>query len=135
MNYIQLYIGHYIYLCVHIPSMNCKKALKCGTIASKNSILTLTIAAVMLVGSIAIVTSSVIPAALADKGGDPNNKGPSQENAKERDLDKFEDLSDDNPNNDNGKKHAHDNLHNGKGVEGSSHDRCDDPVVACPVPK
>ena len=41
----------------------------------------------------------------------------------------------DNPNNDNGKKHAHDNLHNGKGVEGSSHDRCDDPVVACPVPK
>ena len=73
--------------------MNCKKALKCGTIAGKNSILALTIAAVMLVGSITIVTSSVIPAALADKGGDPNNKGPSQENAKERDLDKFEDLS------------------------------------------
>jgi hypothetical protein len=115
--------------------MGCKKALKSETIASKNSILALTIAAVMLVGGIALVTSSVIPAALADKGGDPNNKGPSQENANERDSDKSQDLSDDNPNNDNGKNHAHDNMHDGKGVEGSSHDMCDDPKVTCQVPK
>ncbi|MGB7881331.1 MAG: hypothetical protein WBL44_01280 [Nitrososphaeraceae archaeon] len=113
--------------------MNRKKSLKSGTIASKNSILALTIAAVMLVGGIAIVTSSVIPAALADKGGDPNNKGPSQENAKERDLDKFEDLSDDNLNNDNGKKHAHDNMHDGKGVEGSSQETCP-PNTECMSP-
>lgn len=33
MNYIQLCIGDYIYLCVHIPSMDSKKALKNGIIA------------------------------------------------------------------------------------------------------
>jgi hypothetical protein len=93
--------------------MDCNKALKMGTIANKNSILALTIAAVMLVGGISIVTSNVIPAALADKGGDPNNKGPSQENANER----HQDLSDDSPNNDNGKNHAHDNMHDGNGVD------------------
>jgi hypothetical protein len=109
--------------------MNCKKALKSGTIASKNSILALTIAAVMFVGSIAIVTSSVIPAALADKGGDPNNKGPSQENANER----HQELSDDNSNNDNGKNHAHDNMHDGNGVEGSSHETCP-PNTECAPP-
>lgn len=67
----------------------------------------------MLIGSIAMVASNVIPAALADKGGNPNNKGPSQENANERDSEKSQD-SDDNPNN-NGKNRAHDNMHDGKG--------------------
>ncbi len=33
MDYIRLYIGHYIYLCVHIQCMDCRKALKTGTIA------------------------------------------------------------------------------------------------------
>jgi hypothetical protein len=87
----------------------------------------------MLVGSIAMVTSNVIPAALADKGGDPNNKGPSQENANERDSEKSQE-SDDNPNN-NGKNRAHDNMHDGKGVEGSSHVTCDPPPAACVEPK
>jgi hypothetical protein len=80
--------------------MDCNKALKSGTIANKNSILALTIAAVMLVDDISIVTSSVIPAALANKGGE-----------------RHQDLSDDSPNNDNGKNHAHDNMHDGNGVD------------------
>ena len=42
MNYIRLCIGAYIYLCVHIQRMDCKKALKSGIIA-----VTLLVAAIL----------------------------------------------------------------------------------------
>ena len=75
---------------------------------------------IALVGMLGI-TFSYAPTVLADKGGDPNNSDQAQANADERhgkkvvkDLDA---IFDDNPNNDNGPIQAHDNTHNGKGVD------------------
>ena len=82
----------------------------------KNSIfLGLTIGAFAV---IAMMTSSVLPVVYADQGGDPNNSDQAQFNANGRFRDKLLDLTlDENHNNDNGNRHALDNMLDDRGVE------------------
>jgi beta-lactam-binding protein with PASTA domain len=71
--------------------------------------------------TVGIAASSILPSMHADQGGDPNNKGPSQENAEERHEKKVfkfrEHDADNNAHNDNGVVKSDESMHDGNGVD------------------
>jgi hypothetical protein len=83
-------------------------------------IIPVTIGIIAILGTLGI-TSPIGQSASADAGGDPNNSDQALENAIERHDKKLnsalEKFVDDNPNNDNGPIQAHDNTHDGKGLD------------------
>ena len=66
-----------------------------------------------LLVTVAMVASNILPAVYADQGGDPNNKGPSQLNADDRDSIKDARAEQSGK---NGPFQAHNNMHEGNGV-------------------